>query len=211
MKKLIIILTLIVLAIWGYSWYHSNEKFNLPNDYDYQISSNIDANYHDPMVLQHYIENTYKLSSFAREQWYNHKIDVKFSDSENPLSQKASNVYETILSTTKLLELRLENSAKLKNQGFDNTQIKEIEIGGFDTKNFIWKSQFKNVEIQKGERSERVKKIQEILKKDSIQLAVDGFYNTETEKAILEYQTKHHLFPSGNINEATLIEMYQSK
>lgn len=202
-KYLIIVVVLLFIA-WATIKYFDYKRFDPPTSYHYQINETIDINYHDQLKVQQYIENVYRMSSFANEQWYNYEIDVRFPDLENPQSILANKVYQTTMSNTVYLEKVLKQSAELKTKGLDNTAIKIIEETGQTVEAYKLSKLYPKVELKDGDDGQDVLAIQKILNAVGYEIPETGLYSTITKEAVIDYQTKNNIFPTGIVGQQTL-------
>lgn len=210
MKRLLLILAIILCGIVGYFQYQDYRRFNPPSDYSFSISSEIDVNYFDPLILQQYYENAYELASYGREKWANEGIDVRYPTEEEP-SQRAADYYNKKLSITRKLQDLLTYSADLKKKGFNNRQIKDIMENGLspDTYKILHNTQF--IGLKRGDQSHEVWEIQKMFIDLGYEIPKDGKFGPETETAVKDYQIKNDLYESGAINENTLKKLLKVK
>lgn len=204
MKRIIILLVFISLVIIAFSQYLKYKKFNIPNDYDYKIAEDIDANYHDVSLLSDYYTTAYQIGSLAREMWFNHGIDVKLADKSDPQSVSATLAYNQLLAKVKFLEGKLRESKRLKDLGYNNLDIKYMEENGVSEKNFLLYQLFGGKPLKNGEKSEAVWELQSLLVKAGYEIPIDGFFSDKTEGAIKEFQKSQKIYPSGIADTKTL-------
>lgn len=203
MKRLLLILVIVICAVVIYSQYQNYKRFNPPSEYTFTISSEIDVNYYDPLILQQYYDNAYELASYGRDKWANESIDVKYPR-EDEKSQKAAAYYNQKLSLTHRFQDLLIHSATLKKRGFDNKQIKEIMESGLSPETYIMLSNTQFVGLKRGDQSHEVWEIQKMFINLGYEIPKDGKFGIETETAVKDYQIKNDLYGSGVINEITL-------
>ncbi|MCG8319546.1 MAG: hypothetical protein MI921_08605 [Cytophagales bacterium] len=101
---LIIIVTLPIIAFFQYKKY---TKFNPPSIYEYPVSDSIDIHYYDPLMVEKYYENVYRLESLARELWYDKGLDIKFPDPAIAGSAVELKFYGQLWATTRVLQEKL--------------------------------------------------------------------------------------------------------
>ena len=203
MKRLLLIIAVIILAIIAYFEYQAYTRFNPPNDYSYVINDSIDTNYFNPLLLQQYYENVYELSAFARAKWANEGIDVLFPE-ENNTSKAAAKHYNNLLAMTAKLEDKLIFSASLKKQGYDNTDIQQIIEKGLSLKTFDLMQKSNLIGLRIGDESQSVWDMQKIFIQMGYDIPKDGKFGIETESALKDFQTKNDLYASGVLDNTTL-------
>ncbi len=203
MKRLALILIAASLVVIAYFQYKSHQRFNPPSSYDFMINDSIDVNFYDPMVVQQYYENCYKIGQFARSAWYNEEIDVLFP-ADTRAAQDLAEVYGRLVATTQRLEDLLVYSAKLKSQGYDNRAVAYIQEHGIPPKDYKYITNANFIGLKPGMVSDEVWEMQKILIAMGYDIPKDGNFGQETETALRDFQQKHDLFPSGILNERTL-------
>lgn len=204
MKRLALLILIVALPILTYFQYRKYRRFHPPTDYDYALSDSIDAHYHDPVTLQQYYQNVYEIGHFARQQWHNQDVDVRYPDADDPEAQRASQYYQQLLSTTAWLEDRLVTSRQLKDTGFDNAAIARIEREGLSPPNYYLAEQQTLVGLKKGDRGGGVWNLQKILVNKGYDIPVDGIFSEETETAVRDFQRKTDNYPSGEVDNILL-------
>ena len=204
MKQLLLIIFVLGIALFAFFQYKDYKKFNPPSDYTYKLSEQIDVHYHDPITVQTYFENAYKIESLARELWYNEGIDVLSPDNEVPDTRNAVAYYNQMKATTKKLEALLTNSAELKKQGFNNDQILAVESEGMSPNFIRLKDHVGILGTEYGNEGNEVWQLQGILRKKGYEMPHDGVFQEETEQGLKDFQTKNGLFPSGKVDYNTL-------
>lgn len=202
--KYLIISAFIILFIWIGVKYIAYKRYNAPTDHSFQISDQIDIHYHNQLKVQQYYENVYRLSSFANEQWYNYEIDVMYPDHENMQSILANKTYLQMVSTTKHLEGLLSKSSELKEDGLDNEAIRTIEQTGQTAEEYLLSKKFARLELKEGDKGEDVKAIQVELNKLGFEIPKTGLYSNLTKSAIITFQQKNQLFPTGIVDQQTI-------
>lgn len=203
MKRLLLVVIIILLGVIAYFQYENYKRFTPPSSYSLAISSDIDVNYYDPVILQQYYDNVYALNAFGRERWANEGIDVRYPETDNK-SQEAANYYNSTLSITNRLKDLLVYSEKLKKDGFNNDQIKQIIEKGISPENLgiLYNDSF--IGLAYGDESDEVWEIQKMFIGLGYDIPLDGKFGLETENAVKDYQTKNELYASGEINFRTL-------
>jgi len=205
MKKIIVTFIVLSLGLIAYFQYVQYRKFSPPQAYDYPIKSkNIDILYHDQALVKQYFEEAYRIGAFAREVWYKDQIDVRFAGQSRPQSLAAAQHYQHTLSRLKAIEMRLEQSYLLKEQGFDNEAIRFIEEKGIAPEQYELFRMFEGKILRFGEENAEVWHLQRLLNKKGYPVRIDGKFNEETRTAIKEFQEKIRHFPSGVADTFTL-------
>ena len=205
MKNIAILLSVVALVVIAYVQFKKHRRFSPPNEYDYVAKTDqIDANYHNQLLVTEYFETCYKIGNFARQTWYNEDIDVLTEDREVPQSTNATATYTRLRTRVGALEIRFKESKRLKSLGFDNSAIKIIEEKGLSEKNFVAFQLLNGKKIIKGQDDATVWELQKLLIAKGLSVKLDGVYNDETMNAIKEFQQKNTLYPSGIADETTI-------
>lgn len=197
MKRILIILVVVSLVIIAIFQYLNYRKFNEHGDYDYIVSDKIDSNYYNPSALSDYYTTAYQIGSFAREAWFNHGIDVKLVDKGDVNSVNATLAYNQLLSKIKFLEGKLKESKRLKDSGFDNEAIQEIESKGLSEKNYLTYKILEGKVLKNGDKNEAVWELQRLLVVAGFDIPTDCMFSDKTEAALKEFQKSKNIFPSG--------------
>jgi hypothetical protein len=211
MKQIIIFLLVIILAIIGYGQYKQYQRFSLKN-YEYDISDNLDLNYHNKSVLYKYYEAVEGVNTFIGSQWSANRIDVRNPKDDDAETKIAMETYTKKIAKAKYYEAQLIKSKTLKDRGLTNNDIKLLEDKGITLKDLQKaeveskiKTMFNNnADLRLGERSAFVYEIQKLLVNKGFDVTVDGVYQSKTHNAILYFEAKNNLFPDGNIDLLTL-------
>lgn len=208
MKKLLILILIICLPLIAFFQYKNYRRFNPPSSYEYALNYQVDMNYHQPELVEEYFQKIVEVSAFARMQWSNERIDVRFPNIDSETETNAANYYNVMLTRLKWLEARLSRSTELKEAGFSNTNIKEIEAGvpptlaGWGVKGDAIKA------ATLGQRGEVIWSIQKKLIEKGYNHTLDGVFGVDTQTALLQFQTDQDLFPSGRMNETTFRSLF---
>ncbi|MDF9794821.1 hypothetical protein OKW21_000084 [Catalinimonas alkaloidigena] len=210
MKRLAFLVIIIALPILVYFQYSNYERFHPPSTYDYVINDSIDVHYHDQSVLQQYYKNAFEIGTFARSSWRTYEIDVQFPDQEDEQSRQAVEYYQQLLTTTAHLEDVLIYSKGLKDKGFDNQQIAEIEKQGISPRGFLLQQSGLLQGLERGDKGEAVWELQRILQQKGYDLPVDGVFDVVTEDALKKYQQAEELYPSGKVDASSHHELIRS-
>ena len=209
MKKLLIFILFILLAVIIFFQYKNYSRLNPPNNYNYTLNKSIDVNYHNQALVTEYYKTSYEIGLFARNQWHNYKIDVLYKDNKSEQSLRATQVYQKMQNTVQKIEGKLTESEKLKNQGFSNNEIKLIEEKGLSPKELIIHQLFESINLQFGDEGLDVFKIQERLSHLGFEIVVDGIFNSQTKDVVTQFQQKNGIYPSGTIEKSTLLILFK--
>lgn len=211
MKKVIVSLVIILLLAITFFQYKKFTRLNAPHTYEYTISEKVDASYYDPSVVKDYYEIAYEIGSFAREQWVNFKIDVLYQDNSSPQSQQATLTYNKMRAAAKELEARLIESKSLKEEGYSNADIRIMHEKGLSTSDYKLYTAFGSTIYQYGDEDKGIYLMQQKLNEKGFPIKIDGIFNQETKHAVMEFQEKQNLFPSGIAGKETLQLLYATK
>lgn len=211
MKKVIVSLVIILLLAITFFQYKKFTRLNAPHTYEYTISDKVDAAYYDPSVVKDYYEIAYEIGSFAREQWVNYRIDVLYQDNSSPRSQQATLTYNKMRAAAKELEARLIESKTLKDLGYSNSDIRIMHDKGLSTSDYKIFTAFGSTIYQFGDEDKGIFLMQQKLNEKGFPIRIDGIFNEETKHAIMEFQEKQNLFPSGIAGKETLQLLYATK
>lgn len=204
MKKLAWIIVILLLVVIAFFQFRNFQRFHPGTDYDYPINTEIDAHYHDPQAVMEYYQTAYQAGNFARSIWSSERIDVKFPDAGDLEEESAARTYEQMLATAAFLEAKLVASANLKKQGFSNSDIRYIEESGIAPDQLNLRRQLGESTLKKGDEGPAVHLLQERLLLQGFELPVDGKFLEQTEAAILAFQQKQGLIPTGVADPYTL-------
>lgn len=204
MKRILPFVIILVLAIVVVIQYRKLQRLSPPEAYEYQFRDDVDAGYHDPMTLRAYYDTGYMVGSFAREMWKSRGLNVRHPDSDNSADRIAVQRYNQLRATADSLGAQLARSTKLKAQGFNNNDIQAIEGGGVSPAYFKVQRTFGATTMQKGDQKPGVLWLQEKLAGAGYQIPLDGYFWTETETAVREYQKKNQLDATGIADWETL-------
>ena len=210
MKKILIVILLVIIGIFGYNQYKDYQRYHSPNA-NYKISENIDTNYHNKSILFDYYKAVEGLNGYAIMQWSANGIDVKNPENDNEKTQYAVNEYRNKLAQIKYYEDILENSLKFKNKGLSNQQIKELETEGIsaeakekkiaaETYKKIMISSLPKQSIRLGSKSAFIYELQKLLVKKGYEIPIDGVYKNITSDALKNFEEKNQLLPDGQID-----------
>lgn len=207
MKKLVISIFLVLLLIIIFFQFQNYRRLNPPDAYEYKINKEVDVNYHNPTFVKDYYKGAYEIGTFARELWYNNRIDVLFSNHKSEQSVNATKVFNSMKIKVVEIENILLNSAKLKKQGFSNHEIQEMEISGMGPGEFMLNKYFETTTLKIGDNNQAVLEMQKILRNKGYFLRVDGIFDIETKSAVQQFQKKNGIYSSGIVDKRTLIQL----
>lgn len=209
MKQLIILLLSIILAFIVYDFYKDWERFHPPVS-QYQKSDKIDLNYHDPSVIMDYYKAVAALDNFVMMQWTANDIDVRNPEDEDSSTLVALEKYSVKKAEVAFYELKLEQSAVYKTQGWSNIEIAHYENSGTSAQDQKQQEQKKLLNKlydqefiasqQVGARTTLIFEVQKLLLSHGYQLTTDGVYAQETIVALSDFETKNNLYPDGKID-----------
>ncbi len=208
MKKLALIIVIITLPIIGFFQYKNWTKFSSNNNYDYQISDQIDLGYFDQELVKNYFKNSQEIGSYARSLWFTYDIDVLNYDQKNQETKSKVTYYEFLLAQTKRYEKLLEKSSKLKKEGYNNLQIEQILKNGISLKDYQQKEAInKLINVKFGDVSQAVYSLQKKLTEKGYTTPHDGNFKSSTQEKLKTFQLENDLAPTGTIDEETLIKL----
>lgn len=214
MKQIIIFLLVVILAVLGYNQYQKYKRFSL-SGYEYVIPDKIDIHYWDQDVLFRYYESVERLNGFVITQWSAHGIDVRNPKKDNSKTRAAVQNYSDLKAKVTYYENALAESARLKDEGWGNKEIKLLYEGKFEinkredskkrkyTTLQLMFDELNTPEIRSGTRGALVYEIQQILISKGYNIPSDGIYRIETTNAILDFEEKNELFPDGVLDRLT--------
>ncbi len=204
MKKLLMLVIIIALPIIAYFQYENWKRYNTPSNFSYPISDKIDVNYHDANIVRQYYENAIEIGRFAKEVYANSEIDVLAPDNTNSEALNASKYYHGLISSTKYLEAMLIKSAKSKESGLNNDDVKLVENLGINPSSLAsYKMKDQYIGMQLGSKGNYVWKLQRALIDRGYDLPIDGKFGDETDLQLKTFQTSIATFPSGVVDEYT--------
>ena len=208
MKKLLLLVVIVTLPIIAFFQFKNYRRFHPPVAYEYEISANIDVNYHDYSLVEDYYKNAVEIGAFARLQWRNEGIDVRFPSQDVTAELNAAARYNQLIARTQFIEKTLITSAQLKADGFSNDDIKHIEAGVPETfvKWMVNKSEI--IQISFGDQSQYVWLVQRKLIEKGYDHALDGLFGTDTQDAITTFQQDNQLYPAGSLDEQTFVKLF---
>ncbi len=214
MKRILAIALVIFLVIYGLSKYREYQRFNPPSPYDYEISEQIDVNYHDQDLLARYYQQAEELGHYARSVWASEKIDVLHTDRDDPQQQSFAQEYLRKKAELQRVEGKLKNSAQLKQQGFGNKDIINIELDGLSPQNYRLQQSMEGIpaslELKLNDTGQLVYLLQKQLTALGYELEQDGIFKRETQDVVSKFQEKVGLLPTGVVDAMTFKKIYQT-
>ncbi|KJD36599.1 hypothetical protein PW52_02835 [Tamlana sedimentorum] len=214
MKKILITILVVIIIIFAYNEYKDYKRFH-PETSSYKSCDCVDLDYYNKTIVYDYFNAIENLNGYVLMQWSANEIDVKSPENDNKETEYAVNQYREKLAKIKYFEAILAQSKKLKNKGFNNADVKSFELEGLslDAYNKKLKAEkYKNQlmssipkeNLNYGRGSAFVYEVQKILINKGYNIPLDGIFRSETRNAIIDFETKHNLFPDGQIDESTL-------
>ena len=200
MKNLLIIALVIFLGLFGYFKYQNYKRFRPPSVYDYVSTEDLDPQYYNPSITREYYKESTELGMFARKIWANKKVDVLHPDEDDTEAEMYANQYSDKLAHIRYLESILINSKDLKDQGFNNQEIQEIELKGISPKEYKFQKGFENADfnLSEGDEGQMVANIQQRLVDQGYEIPIDGKFKELTKQAVMEIQERVSAFPHWN-------------
>ncbi|HHG86060.1 MAG TPA: peptidoglycan-binding protein [Bacteroidetes bacterium] len=211
MKKIAVILLIIVLAVIVCVQYAKLSRLSPPEAFEYTFREDVDLDYHNPAVLGDYYETGYAVGSYAREMWRNNGINVRIPESDNADDRRAAIHYNHLRAYTDSLGARLSRSLRMKKEGWNNVDIQAIESEGISPKALRIRKVFGKQSLVSGDKSRGVFVLQAFLIRKGYQIPHDGYYWTETEEAVRDYQNKNGLPGAGFATEKLLLHIIANK
>lgn len=203
MKRLLLIVLIITLPLIAFFQYKNYRRFHPPVDYEFAISDAIDADYHDQSMVDEYFVKAVEIGSFARTQWRNSDIDVRFPSEDVVAEVNAAKYYNQLVSRVNYLQSRLIASQELKSEGFNNEDIKLMEAG-YTKDQLKWiNTKINLILIAFGDQSNAVWNVQKQLISKGYEHRLDGLFGIDTQNAIISFQQDNQIYPSGTLNEET--------
>lgn len=211
MKKIAVALVIIVLAVIVCVQYSRLQRLSPPEAYEYTFRNDIDLDYHNPVIVREYFDSGYEVGSFAREMWHNRGINVRFPKSDNTSDQIAVTRYNHLRAYCDSLGARLSRSTALKQRGFNNTDIAAMEGGALSPDEYRIQQVFGKGTLVRGDKTNGVWELQARLIAKGYVIPHDGYYWTETEIAVKDFQSKNGLSPTGVAYPETLQLLLNNK
>lgn len=203
MKKLAYLVIIVSLPVLLYFQYRSYTRFNPPEQFGFVASDSIDVNFYNPQLLKEYYKLRFEIPAFARQQWSENGVDVRYPNSSEE-AQKATEYYTNLLATAHLIEDKLKQSFLLKQKGFNNADIKKMQEQGLTAESYKLYNWQDLVGAAKGDENSAVWELQKLLRKHDHDIPQDGIFDIETENALKALQKEHGHYPSGMVEKITL-------
>lgn len=209
MKRLLTFAIIIGIIAYITVQFLKDRRFNPPSSYDYPISESIDKGFYDSLVLKEYYKTAYEVGSYARSLWRNQKIDVRFIDDENFESTQATEYYNLLLATAKMLEIKLERSNELKAQGYSNQEVEMLFEHQLTPEDIQFNRNKSMLGLTRGATGAAVWELQDLLNNYGDSIPQDGIFNLITANRLRLFQQSKGLYPSGSVDEKTLKALIQ--
>lgn len=195
MKKIIIFLLLVLLAIYGFNTYKKMERFSFDN-YAYQPIEIPEGS--EELLTKQYFSAIEEVNGYVITQWSFHKIDVRNPKEASAVEKNAVISYRKKLAHVKYIESRLKEAQIATNALKKNQQIQE-------NKNAI-KEIFKQSkrELRLGDKGVLVFELQRILNKKGATIKQDGLFKEETFQALKDFESNEGLYADGKLDFLTL-------
>lgn len=204
MKRLLAVAIILGIIAYIAVQFLKDRRFNIPSDYDIEISQNIDTDFYDPTVLKEYYGTVLEVGTFARSMWRTYTFDVRSPDENDPVEQLKSDYYEQLKVTALYLQNKLETSKAYKDQGYTNDQIEMIMEQGITPENLELGKMSYLLGLTRGANGAAVWELQKMLNTRGDSIPEDGIFNLITTNRLKDFQSKNNLFPSGEVDEKTL-------
>lgn len=207
MKKILIVLGLIFLGIYGYGKYQDYERYN-SEAISYTSDKAINKNHYNQQLVLNYREAIEDLNGFVKLKWFTEGIDVLKPEEGDIKTENAVNIYGDKLSLVKFYEEQLIESNKLKEKGLSPESIKAVfenkkspnQIAKEEQKNLLRRLYEKSSDLNNRVSGEMVFEIQKLLVSKGYGIVIDGKYRQETQQAVKDFEQKNNLFPDGKID-----------
>ncbi|GAB5524675.1 MAG: hypothetical protein Roseis2KO_25470 [Roseivirga sp.] len=204
MKRLLAILIVIAILVYAYFNYIEDRRFNPPSDYDYAVSEQIDTAFYDHSVLKEYYGLVLEIGNFARSSWTHDGVDVRSPDFEKNTDKLKADYYNSLKVSARMLERKLEESKTLKDQGYDNEEIKLLMEQNLTRQDLKLREHAYMSGLSRGSSGAAVWELQKMLNALGDSIPEDGIFNLITTNRLKEFQTQNDLYPSGEVDEKTL-------
>lgn len=204
MKRLLAIAIILGIIAYIAVQFLKDRRFNVPSDYDMEISQNIDKDFYDPSVLKEYYGTVLEVGTFARSMWRTYTFDVRSPDETDPEEQLRSDYYNQLRETALFLQAKLETSKGYKDQGYSNSEIKSLIEQNMTPEDLRLRKHGYMFGLSRGSSGAAVWELQKMLNTLGDSIPEDGIFNLITTNRLKEFQTQNDLFPSGEVDEKTL-------
>lgn len=211
MKRLFYLIIIICLPLIAFFQYRQYQRWHPPVDYTYQISDAIDTEYHDPTVVERYYQAGQKAATIARHAWAEHRIDVKAADAAALEAGSWVKQYQQSIATAMMLEDRLERSKRLKDVGYTQDFIQQIEQQGWTDQEAQVQALLQNpVMAAFGDENDLVYSVQQMLTQLGYEMPIDGNFRIETQRGLTTFQEAQNLRPTGQLDRRTLLQLIET-
>ncbi|GEQ84946.1 hypothetical protein ULMS_04540 [Patiriisocius marinistellae] len=199
MKALIFLLLFIIVAILGYNFYNTYQRFH-PDTYEYTAHKSIDANHPNKAMLLDYQEAIADLNGYIITQWSANDIDVRNPENDNAQTLAAVATYAKKKGIVSYFESQLtapiqEKTTKTEEQIRDEF-VKEMY-------------KFNPQTLHVGNKGALVFELQRLLNNKGEVIKIDGVFNTETLNALKAFESKKGLYVDGQLDAMTLDYLLQ--
>lgn len=214
MKKILILILIVILGIFGYNKYEDYQRYH-PKNTDYKIPSDLDIDYHDKDMVYDYYQAVEDLNGFVTLQWNANRIDVLHPEDDNNKTSIILKEYTDKLAKVKYYEAKLQSSKAHKYKGFNNADIAMMEDSNMSVDDYLSQkekeafkikmvSNFPQAPIRRGQKSAYIYEIQKVLNSKGYEMPLDGVFQTVTFNAIKDFEAKNNLYPDGVLDKMTL-------
>ncbi|MBV6647184.1 MAG: peptidoglycan-binding protein [Cyclobacteriaceae bacterium] len=210
MKKLFIGIIIIALPVMAYFQYQNWKRFHPPVSYEYTLNPGVDTDYYNPEIVKEYYENAVEIGAFARSQWSNNDIDVRYPDASSTEAVNAATYYNHLIARTKMIEWKLlQSSTYKKDMQISNEDVQLLEAGQSMSMVKAIKDKASYIGLTIGASGTFVWKLQKKLLEKGFTHPVDGVFGAETLTSLTSFQQGQDIFPSGLLDEDTFERLFQ--
>ena len=210
MKRLLILVLIISLPVIAFFEWAAYRRAHFPADFIYQTADSIDLTYHDPEVVATYFESAADLERYGRFCWKSYRIDVR---SDKPFESPEKDLvaaYEQKLAHLKQTEAMLKRSWSLKEAGWKAEEVelmlkKGLTESDYRVYSFLAGKKFLVFEDQ----GKGVFEVQRLLKARGYDLPVDGYFERQTREAVMNFQQKAGIYPTGKVGDLTIKKLIE--
>lgn len=210
MKRIIIVLGVLFLAIYAFGKYQNYQRYH-SQFIEYSTTKKINTFHYNPQLVINYNNAIEELNAYVKLQWFAHKIDVLKPEKEDLKTKSAVKIYHEKLAVIKYYEDQLTRSYELKQQGLSKEEIQYVFEGKKSVKEIakeahrqLLRKLFKaSNSLKFDKKSKLVFEIQKRLVAKGYPIAIDGLDKSETQEAIIDFQKKHNFFPDGEVDWLT--------
>ncbi|GAB4408991.1 MAG: hypothetical protein OHK0039_12440 [Bacteroidia bacterium] len=135
-------------------------------------------------------------------------MDLRRVDPADQRSSLWHRTYQSYLGAAAAIEARLLQSAQLKQAGWTNDEIRQLETEGLSPAAAeLRRLGNTRVLATTGAEGALVYRVQQYLTSLGYKMPVDGVFRDETRRGLIDYQQAHKLYPSGSLDEATFYHL----